>query len=180
MVSHPESDILECEVRWPLRSSAINKVSGCDEIPVELFKSLKDGAIEVLRSLCQQIWKPSSGHSTRKGQSSSQFPRRVVPENVITAEQSHSFPVLVRSRLHARLQHYVNQELQMSKLGLEKEEKLEIKLPTFADYRDSKGISEKHLISVSSTTLKPLTVWVMTKSGKLLERWEYQTILPVS
>ena len=68
----------------------------------------------------------------------------------------------------------------MSKLGLEKEEKLEIKLPTFADYRDSKGISEKHLISVSSTTLKPLTVWVMTKSGKLLERWEYQTILPVS
>ena len=120
MVSHPESDILECEVRWSLRSSAINKVSGCDEIPVELFKSLKNGAIEVLRSLCQQIWKPSSGHSTRKGQSSSQFPRRVVPENVITTEQSHSFPMLVRSRLHARLQHYVNQELPDVQAGFRK------------------------------------------------------------
>ena len=98
MVSHPESDILECEVKWALRST-VNKASGYGEIPAELFKSLKDGAIKVLRSLCQQIWKPSSGHSTRKGQFSSQFPPRVVPENVITIEQSHSSPVLVRSRL---------------------------------------------------------------------------------
>ena len=148
MVSHPESDILECEVRWSLRSSAINKASGCDEIPAELFKSLKDGAIKVLRSLCQQIWKPSSGHSTRKGQFSSQFPPRVVPENVITIEQSHSSPVLVRSCLKScmlGLSIMWTKNFQMSKLGLEKEEKLEIKLPTFADYRDSKGISEKHL-----------------------------------
>ena len=57
VVSHPESDILECEVRWSLRSSAINKASGCDEIPAELFKSLKDDANKVLHSLRQQIWK---------------------------------------------------------------------------------------------------------------------------
>ena len=48
------------------------------------------------------------------------------------------------------------------------------------DYRESKGISEKHLSLVSSTILKPLTIWIMTNCGKLLERWEYQTILPVS
>ena len=56
MVSHPESDILECEVKWALRST-VNKASGYGEIPAELFKSLKDSAIKVLHSLCQQIWK---------------------------------------------------------------------------------------------------------------------------
>ena len=53
VVSHPESDILECEVKWALRSTAVNITSGCDEIPAELFKSLKEDAIKVLHSLCQ-------------------------------------------------------------------------------------------------------------------------------
>ena len=57
VVSHPEPDILECEVKWALRSTAVNRASGCDEIPAELFKSLKDDAIKALHSLCQQIWK---------------------------------------------------------------------------------------------------------------------------
>ena len=57
VVSHPEPDILECEVKWALRSIAVNKASGCDEIPAELFKSLKDDAINVLYLLCQQTWK---------------------------------------------------------------------------------------------------------------------------
>ena len=55
VVSHPEPDILECEVKWALRSTAVNKASGCDEIPAELLKSLKEEAIKVLHSLCQQI-----------------------------------------------------------------------------------------------------------------------------
>ena len=57
VVSHSEPDILWCEVKWALRSTAVNKDSGCDEIPGELFKSLKEHAIKVLHSLCQQIWK---------------------------------------------------------------------------------------------------------------------------
>ena len=56
-VSHTEPDILECEVKWALGSTAANKASGCDGIPVELFKTLKDDAIKVLHSICQQIWK---------------------------------------------------------------------------------------------------------------------------
>ena len=52
VVTHPEPDILECEVKWALRRTAVNKASGCNEIPAELFKSLKDGAIKVLHSLC--------------------------------------------------------------------------------------------------------------------------------
>ena len=55
VVSHSEPDILECEVKWALRSTAVNKASGCDEIPAELLKSLKEEAIKVLHSLCQQI-----------------------------------------------------------------------------------------------------------------------------
>ena len=55
VVSHTEPDILESKVKWALRSTAVNKASGCNEIPKELFKSLKDNAINVLHSLCQQI-----------------------------------------------------------------------------------------------------------------------------
>ena len=57
MVTHPETDILECEVKWALGSTAANKDSGGDGIPVELFQILKDDIIKVLHSICQQIWK---------------------------------------------------------------------------------------------------------------------------
>ena len=57
VVNHPEPDILEWEVKWALRPTAVNKVFGCNGIPVELFKTLKDDIIKVLHSLCQQIWK---------------------------------------------------------------------------------------------------------------------------
>ena len=57
MITHLEPDILECEVRWTLGSITTNKASGVDGIPVELFQILKDDAVKVLHSICQQIWK---------------------------------------------------------------------------------------------------------------------------
>ena len=57
VVSHPELDILECEVKRALGSIAVSKASACDIIPVELFKTLKHDAIEIFHSICQQIWK---------------------------------------------------------------------------------------------------------------------------
>ena len=57
MITHLEPDILECEVKRPLRSITTNKASGGDGIPVELFQILKDDAMKVLHSICQQIWK---------------------------------------------------------------------------------------------------------------------------
>ena len=57
MITHPEPDILECEVRWALGSITTSKASGGDGIPVELFQILKDDAVKVLHSICQQIWK---------------------------------------------------------------------------------------------------------------------------
>ena len=57
VIIHLEPDILECKVKWALGSIATNKASGDDGIPVELFQILKDDAVKVLHSLCQQIWK---------------------------------------------------------------------------------------------------------------------------
>ena len=57
MVSYPEPDILECELKWALGSSTDGEATGCDGILVELFKTVKDDAIKVLYSICQQIWK---------------------------------------------------------------------------------------------------------------------------
>ena len=57
MITHLETDILECEVKWALGSITTNKASGGDGIPVELFQILKDDPVKVLYSICQQIWK---------------------------------------------------------------------------------------------------------------------------
>ena len=57
VITHLEPDILECEVKWALESITMNKASGGDRIPVELFQILKDDAVKVLHSICQKIWK---------------------------------------------------------------------------------------------------------------------------
>ena len=72
VVSHSEPDILECEVKWALGSTAANKTNRGDGLPAELFKILKDDAIKVLHSICQQIWKAQQWPPTGKDQSSSQ------------------------------------------------------------------------------------------------------------
>ena len=67
VITHLEPDILECEVKWALESITMNKASGVDGIPDELFQILKDDAVKVLHSIYQQIGKLSSGHRTGKG-----------------------------------------------------------------------------------------------------------------
>ena len=57
VITHPEPDILECEVKWALESITMNKASENDGIPVELFQILEDDAVKVLQSICPQIWK---------------------------------------------------------------------------------------------------------------------------
>ena len=61
VITHLEPDILECEVKWALGSITLNKASGGDGIPVELFQILEDDAVKVLHSICQQIWKTQQG-----------------------------------------------------------------------------------------------------------------------
>ena len=71
MVSHPEPDILECEVKWVLGRTAVNNASEWDRIPVELFKTLKDDAIKMLHSIVSKPERLSSGYRTGKCQFSS-------------------------------------------------------------------------------------------------------------
>ena len=96
VITHLEPDILECEVKWTLGSISINKTSGGDGIPAELFQILKDGAAKVLHLICQQIGKLSCGHRTGKGQFSSQAQRRAMPKNVQTTAHLHSFHMLAK------------------------------------------------------------------------------------
>ena len=133
MVTHLDPDILEGEVKWAFRKHY--RASGSGGIPAELFKILKDDAIKVLHSICLQIGKPSSGHRTGKGQTASQFPRRAVSKNVHTIGQLYSSPMLERSCSISCMLHFsimCTKSVHMSKLGLEKTQEPEIKLPTFA------------------------------------------------
>ena len=96
VVTHLEPDILECKVKWALGSITTNKASGSDGIPVELFQILKDYAVKVLHSICQQIGKLSSGHRTGKGQFSFQSQRKAIPKNTQTTTQLHSSHMLAK------------------------------------------------------------------------------------
>ena len=84
VITHLEPDILECEVKWALERITMNKASGGDELPVELFQILKDDAVKVLHSICLQIWKISSDHRTGKVQFSFQSQRKAIPKNAQT------------------------------------------------------------------------------------------------
>ena len=96
VITHLEPDIMECEVKWALESIAMNKASGGDEIPVDLFQILKDEAVKVLHSTCQQIGKLSSGHRTGKGQFSFQSQRKAMPKNAQITTQLHSSHTLAK------------------------------------------------------------------------------------
>ena len=90
MITHLEPDILEHEVKWALESITTSKPRGGDGIPAEIFQILKDNAVKVLHSVCQQIWKTQHGHRTRKGQFSFQSQRKAMPKNVQTTAQLYS------------------------------------------------------------------------------------------
>ena len=93
-ISHLEPDIQECKVKWALESISRNKAS--DGIPVELFQILKDDAVKVLLSICQQIWKSQQWPQDWKGQFSFQFQRKAMPKNDQTTAQLHSSHMLVK------------------------------------------------------------------------------------
>ena len=114
MITHLEPDILECKVKWALESITTNKTSGGDGIPVELFQILKDDAMKVLHSICQQIWKTQPRPQDWKRSVFIQIPKKGNAKecsNYCTiALISHAGKVMLEI-LQARLQQYVNREL---------------------------------------------------------------------
>ena len=94
--THLEPDILECEVKWALGSIKMNKASESDGIPGELFQILKDDAVKVLHSMCQQIWKTQQWPRTGKCQFSFQCQREALPKNAQTTKQLNSSHMLAK------------------------------------------------------------------------------------
>ena len=158
VVSHSEPDVLECEVKWALGSTAANKASAGVGIPAELFKILKDYAIKVPHSLCQQIWKTQQWPQDWKRliliPNSKKGSTKECSNHWTIALISHARKVMLKT-LQARLKHYVNQELLMFNLGLEKAEEPEIHLLSFYVSQRKQENSRKISTSVSSILLKP-------------------------
>ena len=114
VITHLEPDILECEVKWALESITTNKASGGDGIPVELFQILKDHAVKVLHSICQQIWKTQQWLQDWKRSVFIPIPKKGNAKeysNYCTiALISHANKVMPQI-LQARLQQYMNREI---------------------------------------------------------------------
>ena len=144
MTTHLEPDILECEVKWALGSITMNKANGGDGIAIELFQILKDDAVKVLHSICQQIWKQQQWPQDWQRSVFIPFPKKGNAKECSNyrtiALISHDSNVMLKI-LQARLQQHVNRELPNVqagkvfnfphvKLPLGKAEEPEIKLPT--------------------------------------------------
>ena len=114
MITHLEPDILECEVKWALGSITTNKASGGDEIPAELCQILKDDAVKVLHSICQQTWKTQQWPQNWKRSVFIPIPKKVNAKDCSNyrtlALISHATKVMFKI-LQARFQQYVNREL---------------------------------------------------------------------
>ena len=96
MITDLEPDILECEVKWALESITMNKASGGHGTPVEVFQILKDDAVKVLHSICQQICKTQQWPQDWKRSVSFQSQRKAMPEIAQTTVQLHSSHTLVK------------------------------------------------------------------------------------
>ena len=96
VVTHLEPDILEYEVKWAFGNITMNKASGGDGIPVELFHILKDDAVKVLNSVCQQIWKTQQWPKDWKRLVFLSIPKKATPKNLQTTAQLHSSHTLAK------------------------------------------------------------------------------------
>ena len=123
MITHQEPDILEWEVKWALGSNTMNKASGSDGIPVELFQILKDDAVKVLHSICQQIWKTQQWPQDWKRSALNSIPKK---GNAKKCSNCHTIVLISQASkvmfkiLQARLQEYINCELRDVQAGFRK------------------------------------------------------------
>ena len=146
VITHLEPDILECKVKWALGSIAMIKASGSDGITVELFQILKDDAVKVLHSICQQIWKIQQWPQDWKRSVFIPIPK-AMPKNVQTP---HNCTHLTRYQSNAqnsptKLQQYVNRELPDVQAGFRKGRGTRDQIAKLLDHGKSKRVLEKHL-----------------------------------
>ena len=159
----------------------MNKASGGDGILVELFQILKDDALKVLHSICQQMWKTQQWPQDWKRPVFIPIPKKGNAKecsNYCTvALISHASKVMLRN-LQARLQQYVNCELPDVQAGFRKGRGTRDQIANIHWITEKAGEFQKTSTSALLTMPKSLTVWITTNCGKFFKRWEYQITLP--
>ena len=148
MITHLEPDILECEVKWALGSITTNKASGGDGIPVELFQILKDDAVKLLHSICQQIWKIQQWPQDWKRSVFIPIPKK---GNAKECSNYHTIAIISHASklmlkiLQARLQQYVNHELPDVQAGFRKGRGTRDQIANIRWIIKKERVPEKHL-----------------------------------
>ena len=164
-----EPDILEYEVKWALGSITMNKASGGDGIPVELFQILKDDAVKMLHSICQQIWKTQQWPQAWKRSVFIPIPKKGNAKECsnyrTVALISHASKVMLKI-LQARLQQYVNCELPDVQAGFRKGRGTRDQIANIRWIIKKSQRVPKTSMSALLTMPKPLTVWIKINCGK--------------
>ena len=178
MITHLETDILECKVKWALGTITMNKASGGDGIPVELFQALKDDAVKVLHSICQQIWKTQQWPQHWKRSVFIPIPKKGNAKECSNyrtiALISHNSKVMLKI-LQARLQLYMNPEFPDVQAGFRKGRGTRMQMTNIWWIIKKQESSRKASTPALLTMPKPLTVCITINCGKFFKRWEYQT-----
>ena len=170
VITHLEPDILECEVKRALESVTTNKASGGDGIPVELFQILKDDAVKVLHSICQQIWKTQQWPQGWKRSVFIPIPKK---GNAKECSNYHTIALISHANkemlkiLQARFQQYVNRELADIQAGFRKGRGTREQIANIRWIMEKAREFQKMSISAFLTMPKPLTVWITINCGKL-------------
>ena len=179
MTTHLEPDILECEVKWPLGSITKNDAG----IPVELFQILKDDAVKVLHSICQQIW---TTHQWPQDWKKLVFIPISKKSNAKECSNYHTIALIshtskVRLKiLQVRLQLSVNREISDVQARFRKGRRTRDQIANICWIMEKAREFKENIYFCFIDYAKALTVWVTTNCGKFSKGWEYQTTLPAS
>ena len=177
MITHLEPDILEWEVKWASESITTNKDSGGDGIPAELFQILKDDAVKVLHSICQQIWKTRQWPWNWKRSVFIPIPEKGNAKecsNYCTiALISHTSKVMLKI-LQARLPQSMNCELPDVQAGFRNGRGTRDQIANILWIMEKAGYFQKNIYFCFIEYAK-VFVWTTTNSGIFLKRWENQT-----
>ena len=164
MITNLEPDILECEVKWALGSITTNKASGCGGIPVELFQILKDDAVKVLHSICQQLWKTQQWQQDWKMSVFILIPKKGNAKECSNYCRivliSHARKVILKI-LQARLQQYVTRKLPDVQADFRKGRRTRDKIANIYCIIEKQESSRQTSISALWTMPKPLTVLLL-------------------
>ena len=169
VITHLEPDILECEGKWAEGSITMNKASGGDGIPVELFQILKDDAVKGLLSICQRIWKTQQWPQDWKRSVFIPVPKKG------NAKQCSNYRAIALTSpaskvklkiLQTRLQQYMNHELPDVQAGFRKGRGTREEIANICWIIEKAREFQKTSISALLTMPKPLTVWITINCGK--------------